>query len=117
MKLIGPAVFAAALLVPGAASADDGTIATLKETVQQLEARAQAVRDRADKSHSALLKKESSRIVAVVDAERIFLATRLQLFGLLGDAEPSEELIADTSARVGRVDRLMALVEHWFGKR
>ena len=55
------------------------------------------------------------RIVTVVDGERLFLATRLDIFHLTGN--PSAELVAQTADRADRANTLLALVERSFGPR
>lgn len=115
-KLLAPALVVAALFVPGVASADN-VFDTLRFGVQRLADREQVIRDRAAKSHSPQLEKESARRLATVDTERRFILARLGACTLLPDQRPDDDVIADTAHRLNHAEGEMAALESWFPKR
>jgi len=114
-KLLAVATFTAAVALTSFASAAEPGLAQMRDAVSGLETRAQAVRDRAERTNNPQLKKEVGRIVAFINGQRVFPSTRLQIIDLLGDPVP--EVVTDTQKQVAKTDQLMATVDSWFRTR
>jgi hypothetical protein len=116
-NLLAIAAFAAAVGSTSIARAENPEITALRQGVEDLDARASAIRRRAERS-PPLLRRESERIVAVVDNRRMSLTARIAILELLGrtgdaDAPPLVEMKATLEA----ADRLLSIVERWYGVR
>ena len=117
---IKPVLFIATLGVmlglTNVASAEPPRLTAVREGLRELDARAKAIRDRAAQS-TPTVREESERIVNAVDAQRVFLATRLDLFDLVGRTDVDEDTAREIEARYSSAARLLAVVEGWFRPR
>ena len=110
------ATLGAMLGLTNVASAEPPRLTAVREGLRELEARAKAVRDRAAQSPS-VVREESERIVSAVDAQRVFLDTRLDLFDLVGRTDVDEDTAREIEAKYASAARLLAVVEGWFRPR
>lgn len=99
------------------AQAETPLLAALREDVQSLDVRAKALRTLAERA-SPEVRRESERIVTVVDAQRRFLATRIDLLQLLGLADGADdETLLEIRTKCDAAKRLLSIVEGWFRSR
>ena len=99
------------------ASAEPPRLTVVREGLRELDARAKAIRARAAQSTPAV-REESERIVSAVEAQRIFLATRLDLFDMVGRSHSVDEgTVREIETKYSSTARLLAVVEGWFRPR
>lgn len=99
------------------ASAESPRLTAVREGLRELDARAKAIRARAAQS-TPLVRQESERIVGAVDGQRVFLATRLDLFDMVGRSDSVDEgTVREIEAKYTSTERLLAVVESWFRPR
>jgi hypothetical protein len=116
-KFLFIATLGATLGLTSAASAETPRLTAVREGLRELEARAKAIRAQAAQSNPAV-REESERIVSSVDAQRVFLATRLDLFDMVGRSDSVDEgTVREIEAKYSSTARLLAVVEGWFRPR
>jgi hypothetical protein len=114
-KLLAIAMLGASLAVSTAAFADSARVKSLRADVQSLETRSHAIRRRAEHAGSEV-RRESERVVAVVDRRCLSASTRLSLVELLGD-EADATSLDQIETTLQAADRLLARAVSWYGIR
>jgi len=104
------------LVLASTARAEGAPIVPLRDGLRDLDTRARVVRSRAERA-APPLRAESERIVGVVDAERTFLETKLELYAMQGRTAVDEATAREIEGRRAAAERLLALVEGWYRAR
>jgi hypothetical protein len=116
-KYLALAVFTTTLALTPLAQAETPQVTALRESIHDLASRTSAVRSQAERA-SPELRRESERIVAVVEAQRLFLGTRLDLLTILGRTDSVDDaIVREMTTSCTSAGRLLAVVERWFRPR
>lgn len=116
-KWLVTATLGATLGLTNVASAEPPRLTAVREGLRELDSRAKAIRARAAQS-TPTVREESERIVSAVDAQRLFLATRLDLFDMVGRTDSVDEgTVREIEAKYSSTAKLLAVVEGWFRPR
>ena len=107
------AAFAVTMLHASTSSAEPARLTELRTQIHDLDARTSSVRRSAARA-TPQLRRESERIVAIVDDKRISLLARLELCQLLGDAVSDEDALRELDSTYHEADKLLSLVERWY---
>lgn len=115
-KSFAVAAFALVLGLSSQARAEPPRLASLRGQLEELDQRAKSVRTRAERAHPTL-RQESERIVGVVDGQRTFLSTKLDIFQLRGSEAVSDATLKEMESRYVAAERLLGVVEGWYTAR
>lgn len=110
------AAFVVTMLHASSSHAEPPRLTELRAQVRDLDARTSSVRQIAARARPQL-RRESERIVAIVDDKRMSLLARLELCQLLGDAEGGDDALREVDATYREADKLISLVERWYRPR
>jgi len=105
------------LVLASSAFADDTRLAELRHEVGDLDARVHMVRSHAEKA-DLRVRRESERIIRMVDDRRASIAVRLDLLEMLSPNERTREAtLREMERAYAAASRLLALVEAWYVPR
>ena len=104
----------AALSLTSTARAQDTRLAAMREATRELAARATSVRARAERADPRV-RRESERILGIVEEKGASIAVRLDLIELLGRDDPIEEsTIHEIESAYRSAHTLLRTVEAWY---
>lgn len=113
-KFLAAAALSLTLGLTSSARAETPQLTTLRDAVQDLDVRSKAVRAQAERA-GADVRRESERIIQVVDAQRLFLATRINLLQMLGLADSVDDgTLQEMTTKCSAANRLLSVVERWY---
>lgn len=114
-KLIASAVLTSTLATTTFASAESARSQGLRQGVEDLGVRAQTVH-RLAASRRPAVRSEAERIINEVDRKRAMLVLRIAVVELLGTLdETNESVMFEMEGTLERAERLVSMVERWFG--
>jgi hypothetical protein len=117
---LATATFAAAVGMTSSASAqsaESARVVAIREGIRALDDRSDAVRERIDRA-PPVVRRESERVMVVVERNRVSLSTRLAIIELLGwTADKDGFAIHEMEAMITSAARLLSIVEGWYSMR
>ena len=114
--LAAVALAAGLLVIPHVAKADTTRMSAVRDGIKDLDARTKVVKEHAAQSPPQL-REECTKIVDQIEKKQKFVATRLDVYALLGKEPADEASVRAVEAPYEDAERLLATVEGWYRPR